>query len=63
VSPPELSAIISLLGVIVSIMMSVFVAGARYGRMDQTMTDINARLARIEGMFTLKLKQDGGDTK
>jgi len=48
--------IISLIGVIVSVATSSFIAGSRSGRMETTMTTISERLARIEGMFELKLK-------
>lgn len=51
-----MAAIISLSGVIVSVVVSTFVAGAKYGTMTQTMVTISERLARIEGMFELKLK-------
>jgi hypothetical protein len=56
VSDEALSAIISLVGVIVSITVSSFIAGAKLGGMIQTMNTISERLARIEGLFEMKLK-------
>jgi hypothetical protein len=35
---------------------SMFIAGARWGTMNTEVRAINDRLAKIEGMFTLRLK-------
>ena len=43
-------------GVIASVVVSAFVSGTRWGRVEQDMRGMSDRLARIEGMFTLKLK-------
>jgi hypothetical protein len=51
-----LPVIISLIGVILSIVVSSFIAGSRYGMMVQTLSSINERLTRIETLFELKLK-------
>jgi hypothetical protein len=51
-----ISAIISLGGVIVSITVSAFIVGTKAGGMEQTMKTISERLARIEGLFEMKLK-------
>ena len=39
-----------------SVGASMFVAGSRWGRIEQDVKSINDRLAKIEGMFTLRLK-------
>jgi Flp pilus assembly protein protease CpaA len=49
--------IISLVGVVTSVIVTSFQAGARYGAMAQTMNTISERLARIEGLFEMKLKE------
>jgi hypothetical protein len=56
---PEYIAIsicIALVGVVVSVVTATFAAGSKWGTMNATMTTISERLARIEGMFELKLK-------
>lgn len=50
------AAIISLTGVVISVATSAFIAGTKSGTIQTTMTTISERLARIEGMFELKLK-------
>jgi hypothetical protein len=52
-----LPIIISLCGVIVAVVSSVFAVGTKWGKMETTMATISERLARIEGMFELKLKE------
>ena len=47
---------ISLGGVITSIVMSAFISGTRWGAMQQDMRQMADRLAKIEGMFTLRLR-------
>jgi cytochrome oxidase Cu insertion factor (SCO1/SenC/PrrC family) len=55
-NPTSVSILIAAVGVIVSICSSVFVAGARWGRVEGDMRSMSDRLAKIEGMFTLKLR-------
>lgn len=55
-TPTSLSILIAAVGVIVSILSSVFVAGSRWGRVEGDMRSMSDRLAKIEGMFTLKLR-------
>lgn len=50
------SAAVSMGGVIISITVSSFIAGAKVGGMITTMNTISERLARIEGLFEMKLK-------
>lgn len=40
----------------VSVSTSMFVAGSRWGRVEGDIRSISDRLAKIEGMFTLKLR-------
>lgn len=60
-SPVSLEILISAVGVIVSICCSMFVAGSRWGRVEGDMRSMSDRLAKIEGMFTLKLRDRDGD--
>jgi len=55
-NPATISAIISLAGIIISITVSAFISGAWKGRIETTMSDMSRRLANIEGMFKLTLK-------
>lgn len=68
-----LSIGISVAGFILSICASMFISGTRWGRVETSLRDLQAdrvrqsdvtglrdRLSRIEGMFTLTLR-DGGD--
>jgi hypothetical protein len=55
-----LQVIISAGGVIASITVSSFVSGTRWGRMETDMRAMADRLAKIEGMFTLRLKDNEG---
>lgn len=43
---------------IVSVSASAFIGGVRLGQLTGDIRGINERLARIEGMFTLRLKGD-----
>lgn len=52
------SAIISLIGVIASITVTVFLTGMRWGKVESKIEFMSDRLAKIEGMFTLRLNQD-----
>lgn len=56
-SPTALSLVIAAVGVLVSVCSSMFVAGSRWGRIEGDMRGMSERLARIEGMFTLKLRE------
>ena len=60
-SPVSLEIVISAVGVIVSICCSMFVAGSRWGRVEGDMRSMSDRLAKIEGMFTLKLRDRDRD--
>ncbi len=50
--------IISLAGVLFSVIASVFVAGMHTGQLRADVRMIADRLAKIEGMFTLRLRED-----
>ncbi len=55
-NPVATEIIIGLVGVIISMLCSAFVAGISVGQMKSDMRSIADRLAKIEGMFTLRLK-------
>lgn len=57
-TPVSLEILIASAGFILSICCSMFVAGSRWGRIEGDMRSMSDRLAKIEGMFTLKLRQD-----
>lgn len=50
--------IIALAGLVLSMVTSAFVAGMYTGQLRADVRSIIERLAKIEGMFTLRLKQD-----
>lgn len=63
-----INIIIGIITFVLSVSVSMFVSGTRWGRMETTLkdlqfdrvrksdvTELNTRLARIEGMFTLTL--------
>lgn len=52
---------ISVMGVILSAGISTFIAGMRWGQVTSDIRSISDRLAKIEGMFTLQLRQDHSD--
>jgi hypothetical protein len=52
------SACIALLGVLLSVLAAVFVSGTRIGSMMSKMDQMAQRLAKIEGMFELRLRKD-----
>ncbi len=52
-----LQVVIAAGGVIASVVVSAFVSGTRWGRVESDMRTMADRLAKIEGMFTLRLKQ------
>lgn len=41
-----------------SVGISTFIAGVRWGGVQQELRAVESRLTRIEGMFELKLRQD-----
>lgn len=51
---------ISVATVIVSLAGAAFVSGTRWGRIETDMRVMADRLAKIEGMFTLRLKDPDG---
>lgn len=56
-SPIAVSVIVSLAGVLLSVLTAVFIAGSWKGKMETTINDMSRRLANIEGMFKLTLKE------
>ena len=54
-----LQTVIAMAGVITSVIVSAFLSGSRWGRVETDMRVMADRLAKIEGMFTLRLKDDG----
>lgn len=53
-----LQVVIASVGVLASVTVSAFVSGTRWGRIETDMRSMSDRLAKIEGMFTLKLRDD-----
>lgn len=53
-----IQTIIAMAGVITSVVVSAFLSGSRWGRVETDMRVMADRLAKIEGMFTLRLKDD-----
>lgn len=51
-----LQTVIAAGGVMASVIVSAFVSGTRWGRVESDMRTMADRLAKIEGMFTLRLK-------
>jgi len=54
-------SLVTMVGVIVSVISAVFVAGSRWGSVNSEMRYMNDRLAKIEGMFTLTPKEVSHD--
>jgi len=50
------SAVIAIVTFVVSVGCSAFIAGVGWGSIRKEVAAVNIRLARIEGMFTLRLK-------
>jgi len=48
--------IIAIVTFVMSVGTSMFVAGTRWGRIETTIQVMSDRLAKIEGMFTLRLR-------
>lgn len=57
-SATGIEVIVALAGVILSMLCSVFVAGMSVGQLKSDVRQIADRLAKIEGMFTLRLRED-----
>jgi hypothetical protein len=55
-SQTSVDLIIGIVTFVLSVGTSMFIAGSRYGEMRSDMRMIADRLAKIEGMFTLKLR-------
>ncbi len=56
-----LQTVIAAGGVIASITVSAFISGTRWGAMQGDLRMMADRLAKIEGMFTLRLRDPNGD--
>jgi hypothetical protein len=54
---PAISAIISVIGVLISVCASMFIAGTRWGRIESKVNGIEKDMAEIKGMFKLTLKE------
>lgn len=52
-----LPILISMVSLFLSLVGSAFIAGSKWGKMTTALNDIDKRMARIEGMFELKLKE------
>lgn len=73
-SQPEISVVIALLGLVLSVICSAFIAGMRWGSVNQRLeqlqkndaqhvtredlANVREQLAEIRGMFRLTLKDD-----
>lgn len=55
-----LQTVIAAVSVIASVTVSAFISGTRWGTMQQEMRTMADRLAKIEGMFTLRLRDGQG---
>ena len=53
-----ISAIIALIGIIISITTAAFIAGNRVGGMEGRLNSIEKDVAEIKGMFRLTLRKD-----
>ena len=71
-SATAIQVLISVVTFVLSVCVSMFVSGTRWGRVETTLRDLQTdrvrqgditglrdRLSRIEGMFTLTFKGDG----
>ena len=58
-----LQTVIAAGGVIASITVSAFISGTRWGAIQQDVRGMADRLAKIEGMFTLRLKDNEQDPR
>lgn len=48
---------------VISAGSSMFIAGTRWGEIRSDVSTIKERMARIEGMFTLKLRREYDDSR
>ena len=55
-----LQTVIAAGSVVASVTVSAFISGTRWGVMQQEMRQMADRLAKIEGMFTLRLRDGQG---
>lgn len=55
-----LQTVIAAGSVVASVTASAFISGTRWGAMQQDMRGMADRLAKIEGMFTLRLRDGDG---
>lgn len=62
-NPYTVELIISAITVLISVCSSMFVAGSRWGRVEGDMRSMSDRLAKIEGMFTLRLRDTMNEHK
>jgi hypothetical protein len=51
-----LQTVIAAGGIVASVTISAFISGTRWGAIQQDVRGMADRLAKIEGMFTLRLK-------
>lgn len=54
--------IIGAVTIAVSLIGSAFIAGNRWGRIESDIRGMSDRLAKIEGMFTLRLRRNSDDS-
>lgn len=54
--------IIGSVTIAVSLIGSAFIAGNRWGRIESDIRSISERIARIEVLFTLRLRRNNDDT-
>ena len=55
-----LQTVIAAGSVVASVTVSAFISGTRWGVMQQELRQMADRLAKIEGMFTLRLRDGQG---
>jgi len=60
-NPTAVSVLISVATFVMSMGCSAFIAGVGWGSIRKEMANMNQRMARIEGMFTLRLKGPADD--
>jgi hypothetical protein len=57
-TPVALATIISSVSFLASVFVSIFIAGSRWGEIKADLRLMADRITRIEGMFTLRLRED-----
>lgn len=60
-SAVQLSALISVAGMIGSIIVSAFIAGIGWGSIKKDVQTLSRQVAKIEGMFELRLRDHTSD--